>query len=135
MRVFSLRYILFQTLTNVQVLCLKFVFITLASLAAPEAGIEAAKQDFEQCLSLDPTDPKAFQRLAALLRGNPDMLKTLAVKQCACFVVDPADPKAFLHLAALQSENQEMAIALLEHGSAVVAPPLNAGVLTYADVC
>ena len=108
----------------------------LNSGAAKEvkAGIEAAKQDLEQCISLDPTDPKAFQRLAALLRGKPDMLKTLAVKQCACFAVDPADPKAFLLLAALQSENQEMARALLEHGSALVGPPLNAGMLTYADV-
>ena len=43
-----------------------------------------AVQDLQQCIALDPSDPKAFVRVGALHRGNHEMVKAIAVMERAC---------------------------------------------------
>jgi tetratricopeptide (TPR) repeat protein len=43
-----------------------------------------AMQDLEQCIALDPSDPKTFVRVGAFHRGNHEMLKAISVMEQAC---------------------------------------------------
>jgi hypothetical protein len=43
-----------------------------------------AVQDLQQCIALDPSDPKTFVRVGAFHRGNHEMLKAISVMEQAC---------------------------------------------------